>query len=127
MVSVELVVAYFTLVLIVVTVFVLCCMSCSCHVLLGKCVRCFCDGTRRCCRKATKNLTQPEPATQSMQREKGGPALAGRRRAPDAESSPEAKKGKQTVAVGQLVFEDVVHVVGTDNAVPVSMPLLSVC
>jgi hypothetical protein len=85
MVSVELVVGYLTLVLIVVTVLVLCCLSCSCHIPLGKCVRCFCDETRRCCRKQTKKLTETETAAQRTKREKEAPVLAGRRRATNAD------------------------------------------
>lgn len=81
--SVELVVAYLTLVLIVVTVLVLCCLSCSCHVPLGKCVRCFCDETRRCCRKQTKALTETETPAQRRKREKETPVIAGRRRDPN--------------------------------------------
>ena len=83
MVSVELVVGYLTLVLIVVTIFVLCCLSCSCHVPLGKCIRCFCDETKRCCRKQSKKLVEPETAAQRMKREKEAPVLAGRRRSRD--------------------------------------------
>lgn len=88
MVSVELVVGYLTLVLVCVTIFVLFCLSCSCHIPLGKCVRCFCDETRRCCRKETKKLTEPETANSRMQRERGEPVLAGRRRAAGADDEP---------------------------------------
>ena len=88
MVSVELVVGYLTLVLIVVTIFVLCCLSCSCHVPLGKCIRCFCDETRRCCRKQSKKLTEPETPAERRKREKETPVLAGRRRASNADDDP---------------------------------------
>ena len=88
MVSVELVVAYLTIVFIFVTIFVLCCLGCSCHIPLGKCVRCFCDETRRCCRKQSKKLIEPETAEERRRREKEAPVLAGRRRAADAKDEP---------------------------------------
>jgi len=51
MVSPALVVTYLFLVLVVLTIIVLCCLGCGCHVPLGKCVRCFCANTTRCSSK----------------------------------------------------------------------------
>ncbi len=51
MVSPALVVTYLFLVLVVITIIVLCCLGFGCHVPLGKCVRCFCSNTTRCCNK----------------------------------------------------------------------------
>ena len=86
--SVALVISYLTLVFVLVTVIVLCCLGCGCHVPLGKCMRCFCDETKRCCRKNTKKLTEPETAAERRKREKEAPILAGRRRDPDLENEP---------------------------------------
>ena len=88
MVSVELVVAYLTIVLVFVTLFVLCCLGCSCHVPLGKCVRCFCDETKRCCRKQSKKLVETETAAERRKREREAPVLAGRRRAVNDDEPP---------------------------------------
>lgn len=88
MASVELVVGHLTLVLIVVTIFVLCCLSCSCHVPLGKCIRCFCDEPKRCCRKQSRRRTEPETPAERRKREREAPVLAGRRRAPNADDEP---------------------------------------
>ena len=88
MVSVELMVGYLTLAMIAVTVVVLCCLVCSCHVPLRKCARCLCDETRRCCPKQPEKLAASETAAQRVKREKGAPALAGRRRAPGADDAP---------------------------------------
>lgn len=49
MVSAALVISYLFLVLAAVLILVLLCLGCGCHVPLGKCVRCFCDNTTRCC------------------------------------------------------------------------------
>ena len=62
------------------TVIVICCLGCGCHIPLGKCVRCFCDESKRCCWKNTKKLTEPETAAERRRREKETPVLAGRRR-----------------------------------------------
>ena len=52
------VVTYLFLVLVVITIIVLCCLGCGCHVPLGKCVKCFCENTtvccNRCCRRKKK-------------------------------------------------------------------------
>lgn len=53
--SVALVISYLFLVLVVVIVVVLFCLGCGCHVPLGKCVRCFCDNTTRCCRDCSNS------------------------------------------------------------------------
>lgn len=155
--SLALVIAYLALVLVLVTVMVIFCLGCGCHIHFGRFMRCFCDETRRCCRKKTENRTQPESVADE------GPVIAGRRRASDARNDPpcdgclraipwiltcgyccgefkdsfttnrqlaeadgEAKKSKPLVVMGQPVFEDVVDVAETENAVAVSMPLLSV-
>ena len=86
--SLALTISYLTLVLVLVTVIVLCCLGCGCHIPLGKCVRCFCDESRRCCRKQTKKLTEPETAADRRKREKEAPVLAGRRRDPNAKDEP---------------------------------------
>jgi len=86
--SLALVIAYLTLVLVVVTVIVLCCLGCGCHIPMGKCVRCFCDETKRCCRKQTNKLTEPETAADRRKREKDAPVLAGRRRDPNLDDEP---------------------------------------
>ena len=51
MASAALVITYLFLVLVAVVIVVLCCLGCGCHVPLGKCVRCFCSNTTRCCGK----------------------------------------------------------------------------
>ena len=86
--SLALTISYLTLVLVLVTVIVLCCLGCGCHIPLGKCVRCFCDESKRCCWKQTKKLTEPESAADRRKREKEAPVFAGRRRSPDAKDEP---------------------------------------
>lgn len=86
--SLALTISYLTLVLVLVTVIVLCCLGCGCHIPLGKCVRCFCDESKRCCWKQTKKLTEPESAADRRKREKEAPVLAGRRRPADSKDEP---------------------------------------
>lgn len=79
MVSVELVFAYLAIVLVFVTIFVLCCLWCSCHVPLSQCIGCFCSEARRCCPKGTKTRTKPGTAAS---------VLPGRQGAADAKDEP---------------------------------------
>ena len=139
MASVQLVLGYLALALVIATVVVLFCLRCSCHVALGKCARWSCDGCR---------------GTQSTEREQGAPVLAGRRRAPDAcaatclravpwlltcgyccgtfgdvgttnRQRAESAGATTAVAVGQPVFEKG-QLDATECVVAVSMPLLAV-
>lgn len=135
MASVQLVLGYLALALVIATVVVLFCLCCSCHVALGKCARWSCDATKRC------------RGTQSTEREQG------RRRAPDAcaasclravpwlltcgyccgtfgdvattnRQRAESAGATTAVAVGQPVFEK--GQLATECVVAVSMPLLAV-
>ena len=147
MVSVELVFAYLAIVLVFVTIFVLCCLVCSCHVPLGKCVRWVCDETRRCCREQTKPRTEPETAALA----KDEPPCAGCLRGvpwvltcgyccgtfgdaftTDRQRAESAEGGKKPpVVVGQPVFDKGEptsnSVGGKEHVVAVTMPLLAVC
>lgn len=49
MVSIGVAVSYLFLVFVVVTIIVLCCLGCGCHMPLGKMVGCFCENTTVCC------------------------------------------------------------------------------
>lgn len=54
MTAVALVISYLVVVFIIVVIVVLICLGCSCHIPLGRFVRCFCDSTTRCCNKKKK-------------------------------------------------------------------------
>lgn len=150
MVSVELVFAYLAIVLVFVTVFVLCCLVCSCHVPLGKCVRWVCDETRRCCREHAKPRSQPETAALAKDEPPCAGCLRGvpwvltcgyccgtfgdafttdRRLNESAEQGKNKTRGKKPrVNVLQPVFEDDgMNVVETGHVVAVAIPLLAVC
>lgn len=49
MVSIGVVVAYLFLVFVIVTIVVLFCLGCGCHMPLGKMVKCLCENTTFCC------------------------------------------------------------------------------
>ena len=66
------VISYLFLVLVVVVIIVLCCLSCGCHVPLGKCVRCFCTNTTRCCNKLCPRKKGEDEYKSVLDQEKGG-------------------------------------------------------
>lgn len=150
--SVALIIAYLTIVLVIVTVIVLCCLGCKCHIPIGKCVRCLIENTTRCCKKKSKTLDKTKGVAKSA--EPKAPILAGRR--PSAKSDDVScagcfrgipwlftcgyccgalndgvstrKKGKSppaAVAVAQPI-DPSEEVVGTEF-IAASMPLLAVC
>ena len=84
--SVALAISYLTIVLVLVTVIVLCCLGCKCHIPLGKCVRCFIDSTKRCCNKKVKKLNETKSGAKKA--EPKAPVLAGRRRSANDDDPP---------------------------------------
>ena len=161
MASPALMFAYLFLVLIVVTVIVLLCLGCSCHVPLGKCVRCFCENTTDCCARCCPRRKKKDEKFKSV--------LDEPRRGPDAKKSvreanantdqagclhwvplvltcgyccgafkddlelDDKKAANSGLPVAQPIVEEsqeevlesVDEVTGTEYAVAVSMPLLS--
>lgn len=85
MVNAALVISYLFLVLVVVVIVVLCCLSCGCHVPLGKCVRCFCSNTTRCCNKLCPRKKGEDEYKSVLDQEEG---------------STKAKKAKEADAKG---------------------------
>ena len=47
-------VSYLFMVFVVVTIVVLCCLGCGCHMPLGKMVRCLCESTTACCARCCR-------------------------------------------------------------------------
>mgnify|MGYP001207179588 CR=1 FL=1 len=72
MASPALVISYLFLVLVVVVIVVLCCLSCGCHVPMGKCVRCFCSNTTRCCNKLCPRKKGEDKYKSALDQEEGG-------------------------------------------------------
>ena len=66
MASPALMFSYFFLVLFVVIILVLLCLGCSCHVPLGKCVRCFCENTTDCCAKCCPRRNKQDDKFKSV-------------------------------------------------------------
>jgi hypothetical protein len=73
MASPALMFSYLFLVLIVVVVIVLLCLGCSCHVPLGKCVRCFCENTTECCTRCCPRKKKDEKFKSVLDEPKRGP------------------------------------------------------
>ena len=72
MANAALVISYLFLVLVVVVVLVICCLGCGCHVPLGKCVRCFCSNTTRCCTKLCPRKKGEDKHKSALDHEEGG-------------------------------------------------------
>ena len=161
MASLALMFAYLFLVLIVVIILVLLCLGCSCHVPLGKCVRCFCENTTDCCARCCPRRKKEEKFQSVLDEPRRGPDAKASVREANANTNQagclhwvplvltcgyccgafkdedEYEKGvapangvvvAQPVAAeskGEEALESVDEVVGTDYAVAVSMPLLS--
>ena len=73
MASPALMFSYLFLVLIVVVVIVLLCLGCSCHIPLGKCVRCFCENTTDCCARCCPRKKKDEKFKSVLDEPKRGP------------------------------------------------------
>lgn len=89
MASPALMFSYLFLVLIVVVIIVLLCLGCSCHVPLGKCVRCFCENTTDCCTRCCPRKKKDE---------KFKSVLDEPRRGPDAKKSVKAANDETSQA-----------------------------
>ena len=162
MASPALMFAYLFLVLIVVVVIVLLCLGCSCHVPLGKCVRCFCENTTNCCARCCPRKKKGDNKYKSVLDEprRGSDAKGSVRKANantdqagclhwvplvltcgyccgafkdemegEKAASMDGKVVAQPIAEEgneDAMLDSVDEVVGTEYAVAVSMPLLSI-
>ena len=90
MASPALMFSYLFLVLIVVVIIVLLCLGCSCHIPLGKCVRCFCENTTECCARCCPRRKKKDDKFKSV--------LDEPRRGPDAPKSARAANDETSQA-----------------------------
>ena len=90
MASPALMFSYLFLVLIVVVIIVLLCLGCSCHIPLGKCVRCFCENTTDCCARCCPRKKKKDEKFKSV--------LDEPRRGPDANGSVKAANDETSQA-----------------------------
>ena len=151
--SVALIISYLTIVLVLVTVIVLCCLGCKCHIPIGKCVRCLINNTTRCCKKKSKKLDETKGG--ATKTEPKAPVLAGRRQSAksddmscagcfrgipwlltcgyccgtlnDGVSTRKKSKSPSTAVSVAQPIDPSEEVVGTECIIAVSMPLLAVC
>ena len=87
MASPALMFSYLFLVLIVVVIIVLLCLGCSCHIPLGKCVRCFCENTTECCARCCPRRKKKEKFKSVLDEPRRGPDAPKSARAANDETS----------------------------------------